>query len=134
MGAFSVQVGSDTTSEVYTVSRQSCTCKAWQFNHARDGAYRCKHQIRRFPPIKLCPVCRLNPISDLPTCSAACTRAARKLDLARKTEPYNSFEPIQSGARCHCIRCLKEYAHSEDHPLVCISCEQVAAHGERRAS
>ena len=119
----------------YRTSAKSCTCPDYRFKSVKIDGYRCKHMLRRFPAPRLCPVCKVNPILDLPTCSTACTRAARKLDLAAAvTEPYNSFEPIQTGAFCRCVRCTKVYTFTEDAPLLCPACSQVALHGERRAS
>lgn len=62
-------VPSDSTPGVeYKCSAKVCSCASFLFGRVRDPKFRCKHMIRKFPPMVMCRVCGLNPAIDLPVC------------------------------------------------------------------
>lgn len=120
-----VMVPSDSTPGVeYKCSAKGCGCAAFYFGRLKNPAFRCKHMIRKFPPTRFCPVCHLNPITDLSTCSDKCSRAARKLDMAIRVDtPVVVEQP-----RPVCPGFLKQHAPQDGLVYFwCAACDCEAA-------
>lgn len=95
----------------YTTSRESCSCPAFTFGHARDAGYRCKHQLRRFPAPRLCEQCHIDIARQSSCfCSDRCRVASQHAACRHEWAEAGSCDFA-------CVTCGKVYSYEQDAPL-----------------
>jgi len=96
----------------HNVTRDACTCKAFEFGHARNPQFRCKHQLRAFPAPRLCEYCHVDIARQSSCyCSDRCRVASLRASCRHAWTEAGSAEFA-------CTKCGAVYSYADDEPLL----------------